>query len=255
MRAALKADVDTGNVGRETDLFNREVSLVGGAAQDDLTQFLTALDLMMKQGGFDQNAASTILSSELGLGQINAPSTQTNWLPIYQMVMGMVEGDGPKETSGGGATILGTGGSWSSGCVAGFTKLWTPNGMTTLRRVKPGDLVLAADGRFRRVLLKEFGRVAPKEREGHVLVRTDRGGLVMTRLHPILGRPAEGYRRGDMIPWVNVRDGGRSAARVHSVTSFPYVVSGDLRLEGSNGYVAGGMIVDSVIAPAMRVAA
>ena len=146
----------------------------------------------------------------------------------------------PKSSSGFGATIFGTGGSFSSGCIDADSTVTTKDrGEVTIRDIEPGDSVKGADGAFHRVLAKDCG----SDDRGHGMVRIAVGPnvIVATPDHKLDSRPAGAWSAHEMIEMV----GGVDC--IDSVAHVAYRECGDLMLEDGVDYVANGFHVRSQI--------
>lgn len=229
--------------------FQTGLGLAAGPQRDELAKFATALTGWMTNLGFEAETINSMMNAVLGAGGINQPlmdNLVTDYGSLYDQTLGNVRSglrpfgsDEPEQKEG--FLIGGTG----STCVSGQSQLWTPNGITTMQKVRIGDYVLAADGRFRRVLARDYGYAPREQREQHLRIVLPGQTLEVTEKHPVFGRLAGRWRTGEYLPVVNPR--GIRPERIMRIERIPYRVSGDLYLQGNADYIANGFIVNSVI--------
>lgn len=184
-----------------------------------------------------QQAPTTVTPSEIFSQTFG---TMLNTLKIFGFIDPSETFEQKKSAS---VTIAGFGGGY--GCIDGRCMLLTPRGRIKLSRVKLGDAVLGADGKFHRVIGREFGWAPLSSRDKSLHLFTTRGNILITQRHPIAGRRAGLWRVGDIMPWFD--DRGVHEAKIVNVRLGHYVLSGDVSLDGNVPYVADGFVVHSVI--------
>lgn len=146
----------------------------------------------------------------------------------------------PKSSSGFGATLFGTGGSFNSGCIDADSVVTTKErGEVTIRDIRPGDAVKGSDGEFHRVIAKDCG--SDDRGQGMIRIEVGPNVIVATPDHNIDMRPAGAWREHEMIEMV----GGIDC--IDSVTHVAYRECGDIMLDGTPDYVANGFNVRSQI--------
>lgn len=233
-------------------------TMVMGITKDQINQFNAMLAM-----GANLTQAQMSMVSQLMLGKLQAEMAQTgstvlnsdiynsglqaagSVIQIFQMMQG------PKGSNQSGQwMVFGTGGGGGgSSCIAKFCTVLTPNGAKTIEDVQIGDEVLSSDGVFRQVVVKDYGFIEEEDREDCYMVATDRGNVIVaTEFHTVGGKPIGEWRVGEAIKVSNLYDGGAELTAVVTYNEIvPYVVSGDLLLEGNADYFVNGFVAKSVI--------
>jgi len=242
--------VQEGNINRGLDLFRQRVGLVGVQGQEDTQKLMTALDLLLKQSGATQGAAGSILSSDLGLGQIMQPGMQQNTVSLQNAINNLMTALSAQNAQGqsqkGSFNLMMAGFGGGAGCIAGCMPVMTLQGLCPLSEVKIGQLVMGKDGGYHRVHDKEYGKVELADRKfKHLILVTDKSYIWLTENHPVSGKPAGEWKEGEKMAWQG-EDGMEETTLLH-VFPAPYVHSGDLLLDGGHDYMVMGFPVSSVI--------
>ncbi len=196
------------------------------------------LQLMLAKLGLGSQAANLTAGQQIFFPQFGG-ATQTGFQNLINAQMAGASAAGPK--SGASLSIAGFGGGYT--CIDGNSLVATPAGLRSLFHVKPGDEVYDDKMEPRKVLAVDYGTVPEEFQNEHVILATEAGSIILTKDHPIGGKPAGEWVVGDQITMA-----GGKVAEVVRVMPASYVVSGDLHLEGGRGYIADGFVVGSNLA-------
>lgn len=218
-----------GGLGRQygfgLDQYGRQMDLASQTA----AQQLGWLQSLNSQGPSVDAAFGSLLNY---LGARNAPQPQQpNFFESLAPGIGGGIGTGLGAATAGGIGSLFGGAGGIAGkvalmmCIDAYANIETPEGPKHLTSIEPGDYVKSGDGEFIRVVGKDCGMPHVTRFDDYVIIEKEGQSLVCTKDHIIDGRPA----------------GGWPSARPHQL-----VVSGDLKLEGADTYVANGFVVTSM---------
>lgn len=123
------------------------------------------------------------------------------------------------------------------GCVDQETKITlADNSWKPLREVRKGMILLGGSGKARKVIGVDLGKQTQKGL--HIRLVFDKTYLIISRDHLIHGRPADDWKVGSEV-------GGHILKRIELATP---EVTGDILLEGGEGYIANGICVASMLA-------
>lgn len=255
----------------EDAVFRRAMAEAGFQLPESTLDFNTASQIISSMMGFGNlglNQIGTLGNLALGAsGQslqalLGAAPITAGYSPFYQLPGQALQGGyqnvmsllplmlmGSNDPKGGynaGLSIFGTGGSFGQSCVDGRSLILTYNGPRMLSEIAEGDVVMAADGEWKRVAAKDYGTVPEEGRtQDHAMLVTETGEQIVATLdHSIGGKPMGDWKAGDVITMVNGDE-----QEVIYILEYPYVVSGDLGLEDGSDYVANGFRVRSNLTP------
>lgn len=211
----LRGQHDAALMGLLENNLNREARLTGGI-----------VDLLGSRQDIPPNQ-NQLIQSLMGLGRFAA--------------------DLPDQPSTGEQLIgpsIGAAGSIISAkilmlCIHDLSVITTSKGPMPLVEVNVNDRVMGLDGKFHRVLAKDCGEPHPERRYDYMRIETKNRAIILTRDHVIEKKRADQYRTGEKIPTVS------GPVYIHKIEFVDPVPSGDLLLEGSDGYIANGFPVKS----------
>ncbi len=224
-----------------------------GVTQDQLHQYNALLSLGANLTAQQMGLVTQLLMAKLQAEVSDSSSTVLDsdiWAGAMVSAQGMIQifqsmnPQGPK-SSGFNVSVADVG-FGTSGCIAGFGVLITPQGRKTLSMVNEGDEVLASNGAFHEVIAKDYG-FDPNPAEVHYILVTDHGNSIIgTAKHVVAGQEMQNWSMGDHITMLNLEnaEGLKGTVVYHAIV--PYTVSGDLLLEGNLDYVVNGFPVSSV---------
>jgi len=224
----------------EANIADQDKVQMWGALTDEISRQFAAKGVETQYETMDLNrmlqAAGITAGQSVPMLQMSPFSDATqNWMQYSAL------SQEPKTGSNFSASILGTGGGFGSSCIDGRAIVLVRNGKKLLGLVKVGDEILAADGKFRKVLAHDFGTAPGHEQTDMIELRTERSVIVGTPEHRLQGKPLSDWSPGDAIQVNGEPD------RVMALHKVSYVPAGDVMLEGNVAYIANGFEVDSVI--------
>jgi len=220
----------------------------GTAAQDIGIQQGSAANTLAALGNFMLQPNLSLLQGIAGLGT-TAAGIQQNF-PVFMPTTNfdstaidawnaarLANAGQPKDSFG--VSVLGTG--FNTGCIDGMGWVQLAGGkIVMLMNVEVGDEVVTPSGETRKVLYKDYG--TSPIRDQHVQIITNLGPIVCTRDHRI-----GGFLADEWLPGEKIEMAGGIRAVVLLLREHPYVVSGDLYVEGNADYIVNGFVVASNI--------
>lgn len=246
-----------GRIGALGDFGQRNINLAeaggraafnaGQTANNNLINAQSTLGLLPQD--FANQIFNTDLSVLLNRNDLAPSSANTNQR-VFQLFQGLAPAPSFPDTTGatlgaagiqGGSTIAAAGLAAKifvpQRCIDANARLTTKHfGEIALNHVRVGDEILCPDGDYHRVIDVDLGVPIKSRRDMYITIDTDIGSIIITADHPIGGKPAGEWKRGEKIDNVEIK----------SITRADPVVSGDVTVEGSDEYMANGFPITTV---------